>query len=158
MNPFAGSPIPYENIYHMGLVVPSLDRAMAEFADQLGLTWAPERLARVTVRDRAGRVTPCEVRVSYSHQGPPYFELIEAFGDGVWSAAEAGRIHHLGAFVDDVQAERKRLEALGLVTEATAVLPDGTPGGFAYLNNAYGVRVELVSAASRDNIKEWVSS
>jgi hypothetical protein len=154
MNVF--SAIRYENLYHMGLVVPGIGAAMARLSDQLGLTWAPVRTFPVRVADGGRSPVSLDVQATYSHQGPPYFELIEAIGDGIWSPAQAGQLHHLGIFVDDVAAEVRRLEAEGFVTELHGVLPDGGLGGPVYLRNSLGVRIELGGPLARDMVREWV--
>jgi hypothetical protein len=146
----------YENLYHMGLVVPDIDAAMAQMSAQLGLTWAPVRPFPVRVSEGGRPPVSLDVLATYSQQGPPYFELIHAIGDGLWSPANAGQLHHLGIFVDDVAAEVARLEALGFVTEMTGVLPDGGLGGPVYLRNSLGVRVELGGPQAREMVRDWV--
>ncbi len=51
LNPMTGglSPALYENLYHMGIVVPELGPAMSEISEQLGLTWAPPQAFPVNI-------------------------------------------------------------------------------------------------------------
>ena len=80
---------------------------------------------------------------TYSREGPPYFELIEAIGESVWAPAMAGRgLHHFGVLAADPLAEIARLEACGFEVEVQAVSPEGVVTGPTYLLNRYGVRVE----------------
>ena len=154
------SPLPIENLYHIGVVVDDIDRGMAEVAAQMGVTWAPRRVASVSVREGPG-VRAYALDVVYSRQGPPFLELIEGSGRGVWSAGGGPRLHHLGVFVDDLAAEAARLESLGMVTEAAGVgsdPDDPSPALFAYLLGSTGVRIELVDGKGRDGLLQWVRS
>lgn len=151
------SPASYENLYHMGIVIPELAPAMSEMSDQLGLTWAPPRAFPVNVHEE-GELRAYDVLATYSTQGPPYFELIEAIGEGVWSPAMAGGLHHIGVLAADPLAEIARLEEAGYQIEVQAVSPEGIVTGPTYLLNRYGVRVEVNGEAARDMVAEWVAS
>ena len=154
------SPIPFENVYHIGVVVNDIERGMAEVADQLGITWAPRRVANVTVRE-SGQVRTYGLHVVYSRQGPPFLELIEGSGSGVWAAAPEPRLHHLGVYVEDLAEEARRLVRSGMKLEASGVGPDHDdpdPVLFTYLMGSTGVRVELVDASGREGLLKWVRS
>ena len=122
------SATPYENLYHMGIVVPELGPAMSEMSEQLGLTWAPPRAFPVNIHEE-GELRAYDVLATYSREGPPYFELIEAIGESVWSPAMAGGLHHIGVAADPL-AEIARLEEAGL----QAVTPEGVVTGPTYLS------------------------
>jgi hypothetical protein len=159
MDPFARlSPSLYENLYHMGMVVTDLPAAMAEFGGQLGLTWAPVRVFSVNVSEGGGRAQRLDVPATYSRQGPPYLELIQATGDGLLGPERAGGLHHIGVFVDDVEGAVRRLEGEGMRLEMRGVAPDGTWAGPVYLANGYGLRVELGALAARDMVRGWVGN
>ena len=157
LNPFAAlSPVPYENLYHMGIVVPEIEVAMAELGEQLGVTWAPPRVFPVSMRE-GGELRSYGVTATYSREGPPYFELMEAVGDSVWNASYAGQLHHIGVYAEDAAKEIARLEATGFTVEAQGLTPDGKPLGPTYLTNRFGLRIELGSAVGRQMIADWVS-
>ncbi|MFN0093270.1 MAG: VOC family protein [Dehalococcoidia bacterium] len=157
MNPFERfSAIPYENIYHLGIVVPDIHRAMDELGQQLGTSWSELRTFPVRVTDGGGPLTEYAVQATYSREGPPYLELIGAIGNGIWGVEQAGRIHHAGAYCEDIAKEKARLEALGFVTETHGVLPDGAVGGPIYLSNRYGLRLELAAYSGRSMVWDWV--
>ena len=147
----------YENLYHMGIVVPELGPAMEEMGEQLGFTWAPPRTFPVNVHED-GELRSYDVLATYSVEGPPYFELIEAIGEGVWSPAMAGGLHHIGVLAADPLAEIARLEEAGYEVEVQAVSPEGIVTGPTYLLNRYGVRVEVNGEAARDMVLGWVTS
>lgn len=158
MNPFAAlSPVPYENLYHMGIVVPEMDAAMAELSEQIGLTWAPPRVFPVNMRE-GGAIRSYGVKATYSREGPPYFELMEAVGETIWSAGYAGQLHHIGVYAEDTQREIARLEETGFTIEAQGQTPEGEPLGPTYLTNRLGLRIELASGAGREMVADWVST
>ena len=151
------SPSSYENLYHMGIVVPELTPAMSEMSEQMGLTWAPPRAFPVNIHED-GELRSYDVLATYSREGPPYFELIEAIGESVWSPAMVGGLHHIGVLAADPLAEIARLEAVGFEVEAQAVTPEGVVTGPTYLLNRYGVRVEVAAEAARDMVLGWMAS
>ena len=151
------SPASYENLYHMGIVVPELAPAMSEMSEQMGLTWAPPRAFPVNIHED-GELCSYDVLATYSREGPPYFELIEAIGESVWSPAMAGGLHHIGVLAADPLAEIARLEGAGFEVEVQAVSPEGVVTGPTYLLNRFDVRVEVNGEAARDMVLEWVAA
>ncbi|MFN0094139.1 MAG: VOC family protein [Dehalococcoidia bacterium] len=151
--------MPFENVYHIGVVVEDIEASMRQVADQVGVTWAGRRTATVTVR-QDGRIAPISLEVCYSRNGPPFIELIEGQGNGVWSAAGGTRLHHIGIYVEDLAAETARLTKLGMTSEALGVGADPAdlaPSLFSYMTSPFGVRLELVDAAGRDGLRAWTS-
>jgi hypothetical protein len=148
--------VPFENIYHIGVVCPDIERGMREVAGQLGITWAPRRTATVTVKEPTRDASTVGLEVVYSRNGPPYLELIEAKGDGVWSGSAGPRLHHLGIYVDDLAGETARLERSGMKMEAHGVDGEGRLALFGYLLSATGIRVEVVDARGREGLLQWV--
>lgn len=145
--------IDYADVFHVGVIVPDIERGMEEMARRFGVSWPrPPGAASIRVRTAAG-VGTLSSRYAYTAEGPPYVELIEAVPGTVWEAGEGSRIHHLGAFVDDLDAEIERLTAEGAELEMETVSEDGARVlGVSYVNSALGVRLELLPSASREGI------
>ena len=145
--------INYDDVFHVGIIVPDIEQGMAEIARRFGASWPrPPGSASVRVRTRAG-VQVLNSRFAYTAEGPPYIELIEAVPGTVWEAGAGSRIHHLGAFVDDLDAEIERLTAEGAELELASVDEDGARVlGVSYVNSALGVRLELLPASGRERI------
>ncbi len=142
-------------IYHIGIVVQDLDRAMDELGTSCGYTWSDVRTLN------SGLVTPSgpasvSARVVFTRQGPPWLEFIEGPAGSVWSAVGGNALHHLGFYVDDLEAESARLASLGMAFEVGAAGPDGRLSGFAYHNNPQGGRLELVDARLKDGLERWI--
>lgn len=142
------SPFAWENLYHVGMVVPDIRRAIAEISRQMGVAFEEPWPVTVNVRDERG-VGPETLTVTFGRQGPPFLELIEGAGGGVWSAEGGPRLHHVGVWTEDLAGEVARLEGLGMRREASGVGPGGELNLFAYLIGADGLRVEMVDGAGR---------
>lgn len=129
-------------IYHVGIVVASLEPAMRELSEATGITWgAPQRDVPTTYATPDGpRGWP--VTFVYSTE-PPYLELLERQDDSLWS--ELG-LHHLGLWSGDVHGESLDLEQRGCTWQAAMSDGDGTRLGACYhLLPAASSRIELVS-------------
>lgn len=152
------SPIPLRNVYHLGVVVPNLERGLAELGQQFGTEWAVTREITPTVRMVSGPAT-FELRYAYSRQGPPYLEVIEGRFGSFWTLDGGARLHHVGMFVEDLAKEVARLQAAGMTPELQGVgedLTDERPNVFAFFNSAAGVRIELVDIARQAAMEEWI--
>ena len=157
MNPFEEiSGISYENLYHFGMVVPDVEAAKRDLSAQLGVRWAPTRIFPVGIENAQGDIDRLDVAASYSQEGPPFFELIGAIGDGIFGPRLQGGLHHIGLYAADLEAEIARLEQTGFTLETRGVGPDGSLAAPIYMANGLGLRVELAGADGRDMIAEWV--
>ena len=68
-----------------------------------------------------------------------------------WEAGEGSRIHHLGAFVDDLDDEVARLMAEGVELEATLDVGGGMMA-VSYMNGPLGIRQELLPGHLREGM------
>jgi catechol 2,3-dioxygenase-like lactoylglutathione lyase family enzyme len=144
-------------IYHVGVVVQDLDRAMDDLSTALGYNWTAVRTMNTSVLLPSGSPAPISLRLAFTKQGPPWLEFIEGPAGSVWSAAGGNMLHHVAFYVDDLEAERQRMESLGMAFEVGGMGPDGRLSGFAYHLNPHGGRVELVEARLRDGMERWLS-
>lgn len=145
-----------EDVYHLGIVVPDIDRGMEEIGRRFNVTFPPHLPIEVdlTVGRREFHLS---TRFVYSREGPPYIELFQGVPDSPFALPRDGSgIHHLGIFVDDMAAEVARLKALGTELELHDIGIDGQPRGVAFFNSL-GVRQELVSSESRTGLK-WLTT
>jgi hypothetical protein len=102
------------NIWHAGLAVPDLESGMATVGELFGLDWRPVVMRSMTVTDERGREHEVQVHVTFSLGGPFAVELWQAIPGTPLATPEAGWFHHLGYWVPDHAAEKKRLGDLGL--------------------------------------------
>jgi hypothetical protein len=124
-----------EPYFQVGFVVPDLEPAMEEFAAGLGVEMIGPR-----ERDLGDAV----LRIAFARTPPPYVELIEGPPGSLWDATAGARIHHLGYWSDDMEADSARLEAAGMKRELDL--------GFARYHGpaaATGARIELIATEHR---------
>ena len=142
----------YEDFFHIGIIVPDIQRDLDEIARRFGVTFPnPPGHTEVLVR-AGGSETAAIVRGAYSAEGPPWLEVIQAVPGTPWEAGAGSRIHHLGAFVDDLDDEVARLTAAGAEVEAMLDVTTGRILTAAYVNGALGVRQELLPASLREGM------
>jgi catechol 2,3-dioxygenase-like lactoylglutathione lyase family enzyme len=136
-------PLSPADCYHVGLIVPDLQRAITEMTAAGGYNWTTPVQATLTVTTADGDI---EVPFTFVYSiEAPHLELIQEVPGTVWAAPKGGAAHHLGYWVDDLAAAAAGLEAAGYRCEAR---PSGTQlSSFAYYLSPAGLRVELVDRA-----------
>ena len=136
--------ITFDDIYHVGIIVPDMEAAMEELGRRFGCGWRDPSTATVRVRDEGGDriLTP---RVTFCDQSTPIaLELIEALPGTLWDVGESSQLHHFGLYVENVQAAIDELGP-GMTVEMAGLDRDGMLAGFCYVNDGLGVRMELVA-------------
>lgn len=144
--------------YHVGILVPDLDAAIAVFTKTLGYTFNdPVRLPIHQLEDRiAGTDTAPVLAVTYSRTGPLRLELIEFQGSGVYSSDRGEGLHHVGVWEPDPESRLRQLEAAGQQVDAIVWGRDGSISVlYAGPSAASGVRVEYVNEAQRPRLERW---
>src|ERR1700716_2874518 len=111
------------SIWHIGIAVPDLEEGKKELGEVFGLRWRPARVRKLTLADAAGRPYEMECHVVFSLGGPFAVEVWQAIPGTPLDMPDAGGVHHIGYWVDDLAAEAKRLDAPGAPTSAPAPPP-----------------------------------
>jgi catechol 2,3-dioxygenase-like lactoylglutathione lyase family enzyme len=150
--------INYQDLFHVGIRVPDLDVAMVELGDNLGLTWSEtrENPAQSLWTPSTG-LREIHLRYTYSAEGPQHVELLEGAAGSFWDGNDRGGAHHVGVWVDDVDAESDRLVAAGWTLVGAQNDPAGGAGYglFTYLQPPSGLIVELVSTGAQAFFEQW---
>ena len=136
--------ITFDDIYHVGIIVPDMEAAMEELGRRFGVGWRDPSTATVRVRDQGGDriLSP---RVTFCDQSTPIaLELIEALPGTLWDVGESSQLHHFGLYVESVRAAIDELGP-GMTLEMAGLDRDGMLAGFCYVNDGLGVRMELVA-------------
>ncbi|HEY2442485.1 MAG TPA: VOC family protein [Streptosporangiaceae bacterium] len=107
------------SIWHIGFAVHDLEKGTKELAEVFGLRWRPARARKLRLADAAGRSYEVECHVAFSLGGPFAVEVWQAIPGTPLDIPQAGGVHHIGYWVDDLAAETKRLDALGYPSYAT---------------------------------------
>ena len=144
--------------FHVGILVNDLESAIERFSKVLGLTFNEPMTANFARLEDPG---PHEgfVRCTYSREGPPYVELLESNGDGLFSSSHGEGVHHLGFWDADTEGRCLALAAHGVDTEGRVIGPDGKV--FSLFNNPdalHGTRFEFLDDASRQVTEGWIAT
>ena len=143
---------------HLGILVDDLDEAIPRWERLLGVTFMAARTVHVDRMVEAdGSEGELDLRIAFSVDGPPRYELLEVVGDGVYGPGNAGGLHHVAILSDDVEGERERMVALGARVIGGQYRPDGS-AIVCYLDRGVldGLPVELLDAPVADAIGAWV--
>ena len=148
--------IDYQRIFHLGVRVPSLERAMDELGESLGVTWAePRDIADQSLWTPDSGLREVPLRFTYSAEGPQHIELLEGAPGTPWNGDDAPGAHHVGVWVDDIAIETERLVGLGWDLVAAHQPPGERYGVFTYLRPRSGLIVELVDAVIAPHFEQW---
>ena len=143
---------------HLGILVQDLDEAIPRWERLLGVTFMAPRTVHVDRMVEAdGSEGELDLRIAFSVDGPPRYELLEVVGTGVYGPGNAGGLHHVAILADDVEGERERMVGLGARVIGGQFRPDGSPI-VCYLDRGVldGLPVELLDAPVADAIGAWV--
>ena len=137
--------------YHVGILVRDIAEARRRFSAALGVTFGPVEPRVLTFT--SGEAD--EVVLCYSVEGPPYIELIEATGAGLFGVQHPEGVHHIGAWVTDGARHCAALQAKGVAADRQLRSVDGPYGhseNFVWFNapaDLHGVRFEFVDDTVR---------
>lgn len=142
---------PYVPFFHVGILVRDIDSAARDFSAVLGLEFEPTRTAPVATGEM--------MSFRYSLQGPPYLELVQMAGSGIWTPEQGEGLHHI-AFADpDLPGRCAAFDG-----QADTVVPGegGTPRViFTRPEALHGIRVEYLEspmvAATLQRLRELTS-
>ena len=152
----APRPVPPPSFFHTGIVVPDLERAVARYSDILGIRFTEPAVFDIP-RLEDPDPHPFELTAVMSMTEPPWFELIQADGDGIISAANAGGILYYGIYEDDMAERLEQLDKQGVRVDARLKMDaDSVPFVVITGPDLCGGRIEYVSSEDRAPLEEWV--
>jgi glyoxalase/bleomycin resistance protein/dioxygenase superfamily protein len=143
-------------LYHVGIVVPDVESAMAHFTDLVGVEWGPVVATDAfDVRTADGRDLTLPNKLCYS-TAPPYLELVEELPGSVWVCNEHSNLHHIGYWTDGLPADSGAFAATQCPLEICGRDHAQVPVNFAYHRDPLGVRFELVDATMKPMMEEFM--
>jgi catechol 2,3-dioxygenase-like lactoylglutathione lyase family enzyme len=143
-------------LYHVGIVVPDIEAAKAHFTDLLGITWGPVvHTDTLDLRDGDGNDLVFPNTLCYSTE-PPHLELVLEVPGSVWECNEHSNLHHIGVWTDALPADSTRYSELRCPLQLCGHDADTAPIQFAYHRDPLGVRIELVDAAMKPMMEEFM--
>ena len=115
------APTAFENVFHVGYLVPDLLDAMDALGRQLEITWATPFEMESGFVTATGEPDSDVVRIAFSSQGPPYLEIIEVvpLAGSVFAEPSSGGYHHFGIVRERWRDEVARLTRAGMELERT---------------------------------------
>jgi catechol 2,3-dioxygenase-like lactoylglutathione lyase family enzyme len=134
------APLSPADLYHVGVVVADLDDTASRLTAVAGYRWTRPMEYTVPVVTPSGQLD-VPFRISFSVQ-PPHLELVQEIPGTLWTALPGRATHHLGYWVDDLDATSKMLSEAGFAFEAGPAADQAA--SFAYHVDAAGTRVEIV--------------
>jgi len=144
--------------FHVAILVEDIEAAMAKFSQALGLSFHPPITAEFSrLEDPHPHASFC--RCTYSADGPPHIELIEANGDGLFSIEQGEGVHHLGFWEDDMEGRCSLLARAGVGEGARTVGVDGLT--YSWFNDpaaCHGVRLEYLNTIQREVAEAWMKT
>ena len=146
----------FGEIFVTGIVVPDLERAVAETTRSLGAEFTPVQESPLQLRTSSG-IERFDLQFVYSLGVAPHLELIQAVPDTYYDPRGSGYIRHIGMWVDDLATASEALADRGLPLEAAGVNEDVEPYAFVFHANEWGLRVELVDSAQREYFETWLA-
>jgi methylmalonyl-CoA/ethylmalonyl-CoA epimerase len=127
----------YVPFFHVGILVANIDAAARDFSDLLGLEFEPVRSAPIV----SGEM----MRFRYSLQGPPYIELVQMAGPGIWGPDQGEGLHHLAFGEPDVDG---RCAAFDGQADTVVRGPDAAAKViFTRPEALHGIRLEYLESA-----------
>jgi len=117
-----------QSIDHISYAVTDIDKVTEAWSRLYGL--GPWRFAESGGKDVKGR--PWKIRMAFANVGPTEIELVQCIEGRIFQSKFLDKwgegIHHIGFYVDDVDAEVDQLVKAG----ANLLIHD--PGRFAYVD------------------------
>jgi catechol 2,3-dioxygenase-like lactoylglutathione lyase family enzyme len=143
-------------LYHVGIVVPDVESAMAHFTELLGVVWGPVVVTDAfDVRDGDGNDLTLPNKLCYS-TAAPYLELVEELPGSVWVCNEHSNIHHFGVWTDALPADSDRFRSSACPLQLCGREGTQAPTSFAYHRDPLGVRIELVDVQMKPMMEEFM--
>jgi hypothetical protein len=137
--------------YHIGVLVTEIELARRQLGAALGLTFGDVESRRLDF----GADGVEDVVLCYSREGPPYFELIEATGAGLFGTQHPRGVHHLGMWINDGPAHCALLASQSIHSDRRLHGVDGPHGhseNYVWFNapeDLCGLRFEFVDDRAR---------
>lgn len=150
-----GNPMP-PSFFHIGMVVADLDKAVARYSDVLGIEFTEPHVFDVP-RLEDPYPHPFKLTAVFSRTEPPYYELIQAEGEGIVSPAQVGKILYYGCWETDMDRRLEQLRAQDVGVDALfRPGPGRTPFAIITAPDLLGARIEYVGIEDVGPIEEWV--
>jgi hypothetical protein len=144
--------------YHIGIVVRNHDEATEHYGNLLDVKFTEPTDTVLCIENPVTQQTEMlKVVAAYSRTRPPYLELIQAGGSGIFAEKNAGHILYFGIWESDLEGRIKRLKERGIAIDAL-IRPawDKPPTAVITAPDKMGIRMEYLSTSLRLATEAWV--
>jgi hypothetical protein len=144
--------------YHIGIVVRNYEEAVEHYSSLLDVKFTEPTDSILCIENPQTQQTEnIKVVVAYSRSRPPYIELIQASGNGIFSERNAGQILYFGVWEPDIEDRIEKLKQKGMAIDAL-IRPecDKPATGIITAPDKMGVRIEYLSTSLRLATEAWV--
>lgn len=143
---------------HVAFVVADINEAIARFSAVFDLHFnEPREVFLEQMCDPEPR--QATLKVAFSKEGPPHYELIEGDGRGIYAIPDGDQIHHVGLWQHDAEGRMHELARAGVRCAAFTRLQDGTIlTWFNETADLHGVRFEFVDDADRPTYEHFMKT
>lgn len=144
--------------YHMGILVRNYSEAVDHYSNLLDVKFTEPAEASVFIENPETQQTETtNLTALYSRNRPPYVELLQTTGNGIFSEKNAGGILYFGMWEPDIEGRIQKLKEQGIGIDA---LLRSAPGKSIYAiitaPDKMGVRMEYVRELLRPVTEAWV--
>lgn len=147
-----------DSYFHVGIIVRDLERAIARYSEVLGIRFTEPATFHIPCLEDP-KPHDGKLVAAFSMTKPPYYELIQANGDGITSVALAGNILYFGVWEADMAGRLAKLRAQNIGFDALFRMDASSPP-FAMITkpDLMGARIEYVDVSDKKSIEEWVTT
>jgi hypothetical protein len=145
----------FSEMYHVGIIVPDVESGRKRLTELLGTVWGPVVETEMEVQDGEGQVAKIPLKMCYSTEAP-YLELIEERIGTVYVCNPHSNLHHIGFFTGDLGPDSRALSGSRCPIDLAPSTEESAAVGWVYHRDALGIRIELVDAASRPMMEEYM--
>jgi hypothetical protein len=142
-------------MYHVGIVVPDVEAGRERLTELLGTMWGPIVEAEIEVRDGNGDVAKVALKMCYSTEAP-YLELIAERPGTPWVCNPHSNLHHIGFYSDALGSDSTGLAGAHCPIDLAQHGEEGSTTGWVYHRDPLGIRIELVEAADRQMMEQFL--
>lgn len=137
--------IDYTRLFHTGVRVHGLGKAMDELGAACDIVWSEVRVQPQPYWTPEEGSAEATLTYTYSCEGPQHIELLDGSPGSIWDGRIQPGLHHHGVWVGDVAAETERCLAAGWALKAAQQDPDDGYGFFSFVEPPSGAAlIELV--------------